>query len=112
MASSRPLDPSRHESTSAGDDLARATDTVREMVTRYAMIPELGKRTVSPTCTVGTAARTTWSRARARDAAPARRAGRGGLLDPAAWLVDQGDPRVPVRQWVLSLPYRARFPRA
>lgn len=34
-----------HLSTGAGDDLARATDTAREMVTRYAMIPELGNST-------------------------------------------------------------------
>jgi cell division protease FtsH len=31
-----------HYSTGAADDLSRATDMAREMVTRYAMIPELG----------------------------------------------------------------------
>lgn len=31
-----------HYSTGAADDLSRATDMAREMVTRYAMLPELG----------------------------------------------------------------------
>lgn len=30
------------------------------------------------------------------------------MVDTAAWLVDHVIPEVPVRQWVLSLPYRAR----
>ncbi len=35
-------------STGAADDLARATDIARSMVTRYAMIPELGNATYAP----------------------------------------------------------------
>ncbi|HEX5052476.1 MAG TPA: transposase zinc-binding domain-containing protein, partial [Planctomycetota bacterium] len=31
------------------------------------------------------------------------------MVDTAAWLVDRVLPFVPVRQWVLSLPYRARL---
>jgi cell division protease FtsH len=34
-----------HYSTGAADDLARATDIARSMVTRYAMVPELGSVT-------------------------------------------------------------------
>jgi cell division protease FtsH len=34
-----------HYSTGAADDLARATDIARNMVTRYAMVPELGSAT-------------------------------------------------------------------
>jgi cell division protease FtsH len=34
-----------HLSTGAADDLARATDIARNMVTRYAMVPELGHST-------------------------------------------------------------------
>jgi cell division protease FtsH len=34
-----------HFSTGASDDLARATDIARSMVTRYAMVPELGSAT-------------------------------------------------------------------
>jgi cell division protease FtsH len=34
-----------HYSTGAADDLARATDIARSMVTRYAMVPELGSAT-------------------------------------------------------------------
>jgi cell division protease FtsH len=34
-----------HYSTGASDDLARATDIARSMVTRYAMVPELGSAT-------------------------------------------------------------------
>jgi cell division protease FtsH len=34
-----------HLSTGAADDLARATDIARSMVTRYAMVPELGNAT-------------------------------------------------------------------
>jgi len=34
-----------HFSTGAADDLARATDIARSMVTRYAMVPELGSAT-------------------------------------------------------------------
>ncbi|MDJ0869164.1 MAG: ATP-dependent zinc metalloprotease FtsH, partial [Myxococcota bacterium] len=34
-----------HLSTGAADDLARATDIARSMVTRYAMVPELGHAT-------------------------------------------------------------------
>jgi cell division protease FtsH len=34
-----------HYSTGASDDLARATDIARDMVTRYAMVPELGSAT-------------------------------------------------------------------
>ena len=30
------------------------------------------------------------------------------MVDTAAWLVDRVIPEVPVRQWVLSLPYRVR----
>ncbi|MCY2955412.1 MAG: hypothetical protein NT107_00055, partial [Planctomycetota bacterium] len=30
------------------------------------------------------------------------------MVDTAAWLVDRVIPQVPVRQWVLSLPYRVR----
>ena len=30
------------------------------------------------------------------------------MVDTAAWLCDAVIPEVPVRQWVLSLPYRAR----
>ncbi len=30
------------------------------------------------------------------------------MVDTAAWLVDAVIPEVPVRQWVLSLPYRVR----
>ena len=30
------------------------------------------------------------------------------MADTAAWLVDRVIPEVPVRQWVLSLPYRVR----
>ena len=33
-----------HLSTGAADDLARATQIAREMVTRFAMVPELGNR--------------------------------------------------------------------
>jgi cell division protease FtsH len=36
-----------HLSTGAADDLARATDIARSMVTRYAMVPELGNSTWS-----------------------------------------------------------------
>ena len=31
------------------------------------------------------------------------------MADEAAWLVDRVWPRVPVRQWVLSLPYAVRW---
>lgn len=31
------------------------------------------------------------------------------MADTAAWLVDRVIPEVPVRQWVLSLPYRVRL---
>jgi len=31
------------------------------------------------------------------------------MADTAAWLVDRVLPRVPVRQWVLTLPYRLRY---
>jgi len=31
------------------------------------------------------------------------------MADTAAWLVDDVIPDVPVRQWVLSVPYRVRF---
>jgi cell division protease FtsH len=34
-----------HLSTGAADDLSRATDIARSMVTRYAMVPELGHST-------------------------------------------------------------------
>ena len=34
-----------HYSTGASDDLSRATDIARDMVTRYAMVPELGSAT-------------------------------------------------------------------
>ncbi len=34
-----------HYSTGAADDLSRATDMARDMVTRYAMVPELGSAT-------------------------------------------------------------------
>ena len=30
------------------------------------------------------------------------------MVDTAAWLVDRVIPDVPVRQWVLSVPYRVR----
>jgi hypothetical protein len=30
------------------------------------------------------------------------------MVDTAAWLCDAVIPEVPVRQWVLSLPYRVR----
>jgi len=38
-----------HYSTGASDDLARATDMARDMVTRYAMVPELGSATYAET---------------------------------------------------------------
>jgi hypothetical protein len=31
------------------------------------------------------------------------------MTEQAAWLVDQVIPRVPVRQWVLSMPFKIRF---
>ena len=31
------------------------------------------------------------------------------MVDTAAWLVDRVLPEVPVRQWVLSVPYRVRL---
>ncbi len=31
------------------------------------------------------------------------------MADTAAWLIDEVIPEVPVRQWVLSVPYRVRF---
>ena len=34
--------------------------------------------------------------------------GTARMVDTAAWLVDAVIPTVPVRQWVLSLPYRVR----
>ncbi len=34
------------------------------------------------------------------------------MADTAAWLVDRVLPRVPVRQWVLTLPHRIRYPCA
>ncbi len=34
--------------------------------------------------------------------------GTARMVDTAAWLVDRVIPAVPVRQWVLSLPYRVR----
>ena len=34
--------------------------------------------------------------------------GTARMVDTAAWLVDAVIPKVPVRQWVLSLPYRVR----
>ena len=34
--------------------------------------------------------------------------GTARMVDTAAWLVDRVIPEVPVRQWVLSLPYRVR----
>ena len=30
------------------------------------------------------------------------------MADTAAWLVDRVIPEIPIRQWVLSLPYRVR----
>ena len=33
------------------------------------------------------------------------------MADTAAHLVDRVLPQVPVRQWVLSLPFAARYPR-
>jgi hypothetical protein len=34
--------------------------------------------------------------------------GTARMVDTAAWLVDAVIPELPVRQWVLSLPYRVR----
>jgi hypothetical protein len=31
------------------------------------------------------------------------------MTEQAAWLVDHVIPRVPVRQWVLSMPFKIRF---
>jgi hypothetical protein len=54
-------------------------------------------------------ARTVWLRSPAKVVASARAAGGRRMTERAAHLIDHVLPHVPVRQWVLSLPFELRY---
>jgi hypothetical protein len=59
--------------------------------------------------TATTVVRTGWYPSPAKAAASAIHAAAGRMADTAAHLVDRVFPEVPIRQWVLSLPFSLRY---